>query len=188
MKTADILPLVPRYMAADGLPEGFNLPSGLLVSVALKYDADHGAPWDECDGHGPVSEWRDKDSKRPGERILCADRHRARFYDFAEAVKIARRDGWGAKGDKGMKPGAKAAHAAEADFEYLRAWCADEWRYVGVTVKVRTSDGAHEAEASLWGVESLGDYWREVVADLVIEACIELASAQRTVMLRKAFL
>lgn len=56
---------------------------------------DHmGAPWEEHDGHGPVSEWTSRD-KAPGELVLAEGRHSKRFYDFAEACRIARRDGWG---------------------------------------------------------------------------------------------
>lgn len=57
-------------------------------------DSDMGAPWEECDGHGIVSEWT-KREKAPGEFILSDDGRKKRFYDFAESVKIARRDGWG---------------------------------------------------------------------------------------------
>lgn len=55
---------------------------------------DMGAPWEEHDGHGPVSEWESR-AKLPGEIIINQDGESRRFYDFAAACQIARRDGWG---------------------------------------------------------------------------------------------
>lgn len=55
---------------------------------------DKGAPWDEEAGHGPVSDWTTRD-KRPGERVLSSDHGSKRFYDVAEANRIAKREGWG---------------------------------------------------------------------------------------------
>lgn len=59
-------------------------------------DSDTGAPWDEHDGHGPVSDWKPRESKRPGQRpIGDSDHGSTRFYDWQEATKLAKRDGWG---------------------------------------------------------------------------------------------
>lgn len=66
----------------------------LTISAMIEHDSDHGAPWDECDGHGPVSEWTRR-AKRPGEFVLNRDRDSFRYYDFQEACRIARRDRWG---------------------------------------------------------------------------------------------
>jgi hypothetical protein len=65
------------------------------ATVTIEPDNDSGAPWENCDGHGPVSAWLTRE-KRPGE-LLLTNRHSnaKRFYDFAAACKIARRDGWG---------------------------------------------------------------------------------------------
>lgn len=73
---------------------------GAQFRVTFPYDDSSEAPWEREEGHGPVSEWRrghygERARKAPGERALCIDGHAARFYDFAEAVRIARRDGWG---------------------------------------------------------------------------------------------
>jgi hypothetical protein len=67
---------------------------GLTFRVSLERDEYHGTPWDEEDGHGPVSEWTHR-AKRAGELILSSDRGSRRLYDFAEACHIARRDRWG---------------------------------------------------------------------------------------------
>lgn len=66
---------------------------GFTITATIHNDDDTGAPWDEHDGHGPVSGMTTRD-KRPGELVLCSDVGR-RFYDFAAACQIARRDGWG---------------------------------------------------------------------------------------------
>lgn len=60
----------------------------------LESDEDHGAPWDECDGHGDVSDWTRRD-KAPGEFVLSRGRDVKRFYDFAGACRKARAEAWG---------------------------------------------------------------------------------------------
>lgn len=80
---------------------------------------DHGAPWDEVDGYGVVSEWTTRD-KRPGEFVLSKDRHSKRFYDFAATMQIAKRDGWGVAGKTFASKGEQAHAAVMADFEFLR--------------------------------------------------------------------
>lgn len=68
---------------------------GHAFAFKTEPDDSTGAPWEEHDGHGPVTGW-ERRNKAPGELILNEDRHgRKRFYDFAAACKIARRDGWG---------------------------------------------------------------------------------------------
>lgn len=71
---------------------------GFQFQVRTDYD-DIGAPWEEHDGHGPVREvkigYNGHPPKAPGERALYQDRYRAYLYDFAEAVRIAKRDEWG---------------------------------------------------------------------------------------------
>jgi hypothetical protein len=135
---------------------------GRTFRVNFPHDSDHGAPWEECDGHGPVSEWRrhregmgSKPPKAPGEMILHWDRGSYRTYDFAEAVRIAKRDGWDTAPYGEGTRGERAARAAMADFNRLRQWCSDQWHYVGVEVTALDSDGdaTHESE-SVWGIES----------------------------------
>lgn len=56
---------------------------------------DRGAvPWEEEDGHGPVTDWTRR-AKRPGELVLAEDRGARLLYDFSAACELARRDGWG---------------------------------------------------------------------------------------------
>lgn len=200
--------------------------AGHNFRVSMATDCDTGAPWIEHDGHGIVSDWTSRD-KKPGELVLACDgRGRARngvrrFYDFAETVKIARRDGWGIapykldieRGANGLMranaqwfegrqlvaiqtdwsddindatrqayamhratfPSARtyAAAAAMADFERLRAWCADEWYWVGVTVELLDDFGDAMGETeSLWGIESdadehIGEVARELAGEII---------------------
>lgn len=68
---------------------------GRTFLVRVHRDDDMGPPWEEHDGHGPVTGWERRKDKLPGELVLCEDRGSRRFYDFQEACRIARRDGWG---------------------------------------------------------------------------------------------
>lgn len=69
---------------------------GFTLSAMLRPDDCSGSPWDNEDGHGPVTDWTTR-AKRPSERVLIGERRgHNRYYDFAEACRIALRDGWGA--------------------------------------------------------------------------------------------
>lgn len=156
--------------------------NGRRFSVRVEYDDSGDAPWDRADGHGPVSDWRrasytGRPDKRPGEMVLNRDRGSARLYDFAEATRIAKRDGWGigaeAEAELAQRLGRAPTRreivreAVMRDYEYLRAWCNDEWWYVGVIVAELDSEGEETGkDDSLWGVESGGDYWREVALEM----------------------
>lgn len=118
----------------------------------LYYDEDHGAPWDESDGHGPVSDWvsgryhfTGHAPKRPGQRPIGDSDHGARrFYDWQEATAIAKRDGWGLAPDDlaalekrlGRKPTRKQIirEAVQRDYDYLDRWARDLWHWCGVSV------------------------------------------------------
>jgi hypothetical protein len=149
---------------------------GFTLTATVEADTTMGAPWDEHDGHGSVTDWTTRD-KHPGELELCEDRGSRRFYDYREACHLARRDGWGMKG--GQLPGETARQYAERaamhDFNVLRAWANDEWRWVGVVVTA-TRDGIELGRASLWGIESEdypgsdGSYLIEVANELTGEA------------------
>jgi hypothetical protein len=160
--------IIPHYSDE----ETHDLPYGFKIVVRVEHDDDHGPPWEEEDGHGPVSEWRDADSKRPGERVLVRHHGSARFYDMQEAIRIAKQDGWDAPPyDEGTK-GQRAARAVEADFQYLKGWCDDRWYYVGVIVELQDEDGNEIDRDSLWGIESVDENYlnetaREMAAHLL---------------------
>ena len=161
---------IPRYGNYD---EGETIDCGKGYTAVVKIEPDEfcGEPWKECDGHGPVSDWEHRD-KRPGELILNEDHGSKRFYDFAEAVKLARRNGWNTKPyyDSNIETAGERAHrAAMADYENLRAWCNDEWRYIYVLATMYRHDEEIACDI-LGGVESFGDYWQEIARDMVANA------------------
>lgn len=153
---------------------------GFTLTARLVADDDTTPPWDREEGHGPVSDWTGR-SKAPGERILNESRGRYRYYDAAEATRIAKRDGWDAPPYGTGTKGERAARAVAADFDRLRRWCADAWCYVGVVLSVSWRGILlEEHAASLWGIESdCGDYLTDVANELADEAlnaaCIALA-------------
>jgi len=141
------------------------------------------APWECNEGHGPVSDWRKRDSKRAGELVLCEDRRYCRFYDFAAAVKLARKDGWDTPPYKQGTPGERAERAAMADFKFLRGYCRGDWYYVGVIVEC---DGECE---SLWGIESTADeYLKETAHELAHELARHMDNTARRAQVARAFL
>lgn len=154
-----------------------QLESGWYAVVSTAFDESMGAPWKEHDGHGEVSDWRNYRDKRAGEMELHRDGQSARFYDFAGAVRLALKDGWGCPHIHSMEDFATfgghktkremAAHAAESDFQRMRAWCNDEWQWIGVIATLYDAEGVEVESESLWGIESDTDYWRDVAADLV---------------------
>lgn len=150
------------------------LGAGLTAIIKTPLD-DCEAPWEWSDGHGPVSEWTCRD-KKAGERIVAKDRNLRRYYDYAEATVIAKRDGWGITDAARAKLIAKLGRAptkkeivaasVDSDFEFLRSWCADEWRYIGVEVTL-AHNGKEVGSDALWRIENNTNYWREVAAEMV---------------------
>lgn len=141
-------------------------------TIKFEEDSDHGAPWDEMDGHGPVSEWTRRD-KRAGELLLQAQHGDKRYFDFAAACKLALAEGWDAQP---YNTGAEtkrqqAAKAARANFDMLRGWCANEWYYQGVIVVLLDEEGDEtDVTSSLWGVDNFDpNYPGTVAVDLVDE-------------------
>lgn len=157
--------------------------NGREYRVSIVRDDIMRVPWEEEDGHGPVTEWTNR-AKLPGELVLAEDRGSSRrFYDFAAAMKQARAEGWNAPPYRDDETkGERAAKAVRADFERLREWCNDEWWYVGVVVEPKCSCCGEWKDAeseSIWGIESdAGDYLDEVAEELIdeIEARISYQS------------
>jgi hypothetical protein len=146
---------------------------GFQLTATIHDDPDAGTPWENSDGHGEVTGWERRD-KRPGERILNSDRDGSkRFYDYAGAVARALAENWDTAPYGQGTPGERAARAADADFEYLRAWCNSEWRYVGVAVTV-SKNGIQltgQYDHALWGIEDTADaHLAETATDLAPQA------------------
>lgn len=166
---------IPAYGDYDA-GERIELPHGFYAVVRVHHDSDHEAPWDDGDGHGDVSEWTTRD-KRAGERVLHSDRHSKRFYAYAGAIAKAKREGWDAPPYTGTK-GERAARAVERDYEWMRAWCNDQWRYISVAVELFDRADTRAADDSLWDIESEGDYWRETAAEM-IEHMLDIETGRR---------
>ena len=153
--------------------------------ATLEEDHDQSPPWKTDDGHGPVREARRHTSppKHAGEIVMHEGCRTIWLYDYAEACRMARRDGWGTR--DGQQPGETArqyaARAARADFAALRAFLRDEWYYVGVVVTVSYKH-TELGTASLWRVDcnypgSDNAYLDEVAAEMLAEA---VADARET--------
>jgi hypothetical protein len=123
-------------------------------------------PWNFCDCHGPVRQsnkpHRDGyGDKHPGERPLNSpDRNEYQFYyNWEEAMKIAKRDIWNTKPYDAPN---KALRAVQADFDYLRGFLDDDWCYLTVTV----TDVETGEDDSLGMVESIGECARECACEI----------------------
>lgn len=134
--------LMPDYV---GDHVRYKLPGGLYAIVKIEYDTDYSPPWENSDGHGVVSD-REHREERNRRWVLCQDRWDYRYYDWRETMNIAKRDGWSRSGD--------IMDAVRSDYEYLRAWCNDEWYYVGVVVELYDANDELIWEESCWGYES----------------------------------
>lgn len=166
---------------------------GRQFEMAIFGDDDNSPPWERSDGHGPVRYLDDSEPLRRRETVLC-DLRRGRYvYDVSAAILQASREGWGLSPESlqrfaqriGKKP-TKAQIRMEAireDMRFLREWCADDWCYVGVSVRILDSESepiGDDYEHALWGVESnSADYLQEVAAGLADEILSERRAAWR---------
>lgn len=136
---------------------------GRTFKIGITSDDSSRAPWKDYDGHGIVSERKyhpfgcgSKPPKGPGERILYWDAGYYQTYNVAETLKIARRDGWscGEPSHTHTTARERAACAVGQNFEYLRAWCENEWFYAVIRVSLLDEDGNEIDEPEyLGGVE-----------------------------------
>lgn len=171
---------------------------GILFRVNIEDDDTCSPPWEMSDGHGPVSDWTTRD-KRPGEWVLNSDRGSKRYYDAAEANRIAKRDQWGIgpeaeaqlarKLGRAPTAGETRAAAVLSDYEFLRRWCNDQWSYVGVIVtpiprdEENPQDVPTEYASALWGIESDAyEYIAEVAHELADEVISQRRATWRRVL------
>src|SRR3546814_20398123 len=105
---------------------------GFTLTASTVHDDSMGAPWEEHDGHGEVTDWTRRD-KAPGELILSDDGGSKRFYDFQGACEKARAEGWG--------PAAHSLTFAQGSNGLGRATAR---RYEGRELRDFRSDGHNE--------------------------------------------
>lgn len=158
----------------------------ITFRVRLEEDDDTQPPWERSEGHGRVSLFKGRSDKKPGERPMhCSNSGLDRYYDWSEAVRRAREEGWRPhdltdEQAATMTKGQIALAAVQEDFERMRDWCHDEWRYLGIIVEVAEPAAFRynprrvesEFESSVWGVESdwaegIVDHARELIAELL---------------------
>lgn len=162
---------------------------GKQFRAFIESDDDATPPWDRECGHVDVSEW-ERRNKRPSEVIINEDRGSRSFVCIREAIAKATHEGWGLSDESmqalseriGRTPTKKEviAEAVRLDVERMRAWCADQWEYVGVCVCLLDSEGSPIGDkyaAALWGIESeCDDYIREVAREMAADAMAEAQS------------
>ena len=163
-------------LKTETIPRG-----GREFLVSLYPDDDVDPPWETEEGHGQVEYQGSSRCPIPrGWTVLYNDpRGPGRWvYNFGAALVQASREGWGLSPDQlarlGPKPsrGKIRAETVRTDMAHLRGYIVGDWCYIGVCVQIIGPDGRPEGtpfDYALWGVESEGDYWREVADELADE-------------------
>ena len=137
---------------------------GIDVIVKFYYDSDAEAPWEDCEGTGKVRCANSRSDKKPGEVSIHHNRDGVWLYDFAGAIEIAKRDGWGCPSDVDPTDLTKrqiALAAVKADLTYLQGWLENRWWYVGIECTILDENGEEAFQESLWRVETYKDYHLE---------------------------
>lgn len=159
------------------------------LTVRYVYDENAEMPWEMSDGHGPVRysakpHTEQQSNKHPGERPLNQPTRNERqyYYNWAEACKLARVDGWHCEPYDAPN---RIQRAVQADFDYLRAYLRGDWQYIGVIITDK--DGKHID--SMWGIESFNDHHkehaREMIADIFEQKRLEWRAALHEARERK---
>lgn len=152
-KKRDVLP--SRYDACEGEQRN-ELPNGWYYVVKFQYDDTHETPWDWDDCHGVVIPLRGRCSLEDWQLDWTMGDCDGWLYDRDASLAKAIKEGWNAP--PYHEPGG-AMRAVKADFDYLRRWCNDDWRYVGLIVELYDEDERLIDEHSCWGYESFSmDY------------------------------
>lgn len=171
--------IIPEYVGDSAFTH--TLPNGWQLQVEVDRDDNMGPPWENSDGHGDVSEWKHIDSKRPGERVLSRDGDHVRFYDWQEAIRTAKRDGWDAEPFGTGTKGQRAQRAVEADFKFLQDWCEDKWCYVYLVVTLFDESGKLGWD-STGGIDSPSeDYQNELAREMAARIILEARKTERAI-------
>ena len=127
---------------------------GNTFNIHLEPDESMGMPWEECDGHGIISERTTRD-KRPGELVLHTEGNSYLYYDFAATMKLASADGWDAEPYMTGTKGEQAYRAVMRDYEVCRQWCNGERWYAVMRVTLLDADGDETKQrAYLGGIDT----------------------------------
>jgi hypothetical protein len=118
---------------------------GIDFLISIEPDQDCPPPWENSDVIGPVSmrhvrAWG-QIQKAPGEIHLGQYERYQVFYDFQEAVKQARSDGWNTAPFTWKTKGEQAHHAAMAMVRYLKNYLRGNWEYAHITVHALDDSG-----------------------------------------------
>ena len=151
LKKRDIMP--SRYGLYEG-EETTTLPNGWSLVVKIENDNTYNPLWEDCDSMGVVKESRGHPGDSYTDWIMNSDRGWYRYYDWKATLPVAIREGWGAPPYRTGSKQEQAMRAMKRTYEYLRAWCNDEWHYVGLIVELRDERGCLIGEDSCWGFES----------------------------------
>lgn len=168
----------------------FSTPCGADFVAEVEPDYDMGFPWQDSAGHGAVREaaaprysnHRGATGKHPGEACLHNTGRTVWLYDFQEAVKTARADGWGSAGCRpGMTAGQTAAQAAKDGMEYCRDWLKGARWYVFAQVWALDAQGGKIGESNAMGGIESGDsaQARGYLRDTLQEMAGEILYAQQ---------
>lgn len=151
------------------------------VATLLEEDGPE-PPWSREDGRGVVIEGVDRDP-RPGERLLSREHNLSCYYDTNATMAKAIKEGWDAEPFGTGTAEERAARAVDADFNYIKAWCDNDWSYVGIGITVSRLGVplTDSTTNSVWGNElnasgSDNDYLTENANNLLPDA---LASARK---------
>lgn len=173
--------------------------AGRNFVASLFNDSDsRAAPWEEYDGHGIIRQTYSpysRPDKKPGETIMHHTRGEVWLYDVQATTAKAKKEGWelcdaqlaklAAQLGRAPTPGEVTAAAVQFDLEYCSGFLRGDWSYIGVGVQLVGPDGEPQDSSythAVWGIESTGDYWREVAAELAGEIMHSRASAWRAAL------
>lgn len=167
---------------------------GHRFRVNIERDDTNEFPWDRDCSTGIVSDWTTRD-KRSGERVLVEDRRYKRFYDWQGTIAKAHEQGWGLGAKALAELAVKMGHepttgeimeqAVQQNFDNLKAYCNEDWWYVGIAVTLLDCpQDAMQPETdcshALWGIESNEDaYLEELAQELIGQHISELADADK---------
>ena len=144
---------------------------GFTVYYMFENDRDYGPPWEDTDedlvrkADKSPGRWYGESDKKPHERPLNrADRNHYQFYyNWQRAMQKAKKEKWNTPPYDAPN---QAERAVQANFDYYKAYLANEWNYVTITVWLAEHP---QYEHAVGGFETYKDYHKESVQELAEE-------------------